>query len=57
MQEYIRKRVLEVCHYMLDTTATVRQTATVFGVSKSTIHTVLRIGVGCTGCLNTPHER
>ena len=38
MQEYIRKRVLEVCHYMLDTTATVRQTATVFGVSKSTIH-------------------
>jgi len=56
MQEYIRKRVLEVCHYMLDTTATVRQTATVFGVSKSTIHTVLRIGVGCTGCLNTPHD-
>ncbi len=46
MQEYIRKRVLEVCHYMLDTTATVRQTATVFGVSKSTIQTVLRIGVG-----------
>ena len=38
MQEYIRKRVLEVFHYMLDTTATVRQTATVFGVSKSTIH-------------------
>ncbi|HHX96884.1 MAG TPA: sporulation transcriptional regulator SpoIIID [Clostridia bacterium] len=38
MQDYIRKRVLEVCHYMLDTTATVRQTAAVFGVSKSTIH-------------------
>ncbi|HHY05780.1 MAG TPA: sporulation transcriptional regulator SpoIIID [Clostridia bacterium] len=38
MQEYIIKRVLEVCHYMLDTTATVRQTAAVFGVSKSTIH-------------------
>ena len=38
MQDYIRKRVLEVCHYMLDTTATVRQTAGVFGVSKSTIH-------------------
>ncbi|QNB47036.1 hypothetical protein BR63_12390 [Thermanaerosceptrum fracticalcis] len=42
---------------MLDTTATVRQTATVFGVSKSTIHTVLRIGVGCTGCSSTLHER
>jgi putative DeoR family transcriptional regulator (stage III sporulation protein D) len=38
MQEYIQKRVLEVCHYILDTTATVRQTATIFGVSKSTIH-------------------
>ena len=38
MQEYIRKRVLEVCNYMLDTEATVRQTAQVFGVSKSTVH-------------------
>jgi putative DeoR family transcriptional regulator (stage III sporulation protein D) len=38
MQEYIQKRVLEVCQYILDTTATVRQTAGVFGVSKSTIH-------------------
>ena len=38
MQEYIRKRVLDVCNYMLDTTATVRQTAHVFGVSKSTVH-------------------
>ena len=52
MQEYIRKRVLDVCHYMLDTTATVRQTAQVFGVSKSTVHTVLRISVGFIGCLN-----
>ncbi|MDD2503283.1 MAG: hypothetical protein PHG58_05425 [Clostridia bacterium] len=32
------------------------QTATVFGVSKSTIHTALRIGVGCIGCLSTPHN-
>ncbi|MBM7866575.1 sporulation transcriptional regulator SpoIIID [Heliobacterium gestii] len=38
MQEYIRKRVLEVSQYILDTSATVRQTAAVFGVSKSTIH-------------------
>ncbi|MEA4892203.1 MAG: sporulation transcriptional regulator SpoIIID [Peptococcaceae bacterium] len=38
MQEYIRKRVLEVCNYMLDTESTVRQTAQVFGVSKSTVH-------------------
>lgn len=38
MQEYIRHRVLEVSHYILESAATVRQTAQVFGVSKSTIH-------------------
>ncbi|MDH7576659.1 MAG: sporulation transcriptional regulator SpoIIID [Bacillota bacterium] len=38
MQEYIRRRVLEVSHYILESAATVRQTAQVFGVSKSTIH-------------------
>ncbi|MEL7622516.1 MAG: sporulation transcriptional regulator SpoIIID [Clostridiales bacterium] len=38
MQDYIRKRVLDVCNYMLDTEATVRQTAQIFSVSKSTIH-------------------
>jgi len=38
MQEYIRKRVLEICEYILDSANTVRQTAAVFGVSKSTVH-------------------
>lgn len=38
MQEYIRRRVFEVSHYILESFATVRQTAQVFGVSKSTIH-------------------
>lgn len=38
MQEYIRKRVLEICYYILETEATVRQTAANFGVSKSTVH-------------------
>jgi len=38
MQEYIRKRVLEICEYILESANTVRQTATVFGVSKSTVH-------------------
>lgn len=38
MQEYIRKRVLEICEYILESTDTVRQTAQVFGVSKSTVH-------------------
>lgn len=38
MQDYIQKRVLEVSNYILESQATVRQTATVFGVSKSTVH-------------------
>ena len=38
MQEYIRKRVIDICQYILESQATVRQAATVFGVSKSTVH-------------------
>lgn len=38
MQEYIEKRVLEICEYMIQTGATVRQAAVQFGVSKSTVH-------------------
>lgn len=38
MRDYIRKRVVEVSQYILKTKSTVRQAATVFGVSKSTIH-------------------
>ncbi|MCL2816983.1 MAG: sporulation transcriptional regulator SpoIIID [Clostridiales bacterium] len=38
MQDYIQKRVLEISDYILESQATVRQTATVFGVSKSTVH-------------------
>lgn len=38
MQDYIRKRVLDISGYILESKATVRQAATVFGVSKSTVH-------------------
>jgi len=38
MKEYIRKRVLDICNHIIETKHTVRQTATVFGVSKSTVH-------------------
>lgn len=38
MQEYIRRRVLKVTDYILESSATVRRAAKVFGVSKSTIH-------------------
>ncbi len=38
MREYIRKRVVDISQYIIATRATVRQAATVFGVSKSTVH-------------------
>ncbi|NLM24993.1 MAG: sporulation transcriptional regulator SpoIIID [Firmicutes bacterium] len=38
MRDYIRKRVVDVSLYIVKTNATVRQAASVFGVSKSTIH-------------------
>ncbi|MEW6045871.1 MAG: sporulation transcriptional regulator SpoIIID [Bacillota bacterium] len=38
MRDYIRKRVVDISHYIISTRATVRQAATVFGVSKSTVH-------------------
>lgn len=38
MQDYIRKRVLDISDYILESKATVRQAASVFGVSKSTVH-------------------
>jgi len=38
VQEYIHRRVLEISVYLLKTSATVRQAARVFGVSKSTVH-------------------
>ncbi|HEX6971371.1 MAG TPA: sporulation transcriptional regulator SpoIIID [Limnochordia bacterium] len=38
MRDYIRKRVVDISQYIVDTQATVRQAAAVFGVSKSTVH-------------------
>ena len=38
MKEYIEERVLEVAQYIIYSRATIRKTAKVFGVSKSTIH-------------------
>jgi len=38
MRDYIRKRVLDVSRYILDTESTVRQAAREFHVSKSTVH-------------------
>jgi len=38
MQDYIRRRVLDISSYILESKATVRQAAVIFGVSKSTVH-------------------
>lgn len=39
MRDYIELRAIEVGKYIIDSKATVRKTATKFGVSKSTVHT------------------
>lgn len=38
MRDYIEERAVETAIYMIETKATVRQTAKKFGVSKSTVH-------------------
>ncbi|WP_297435261.1 sporulation transcriptional regulator SpoIIID [uncultured Clostridium sp.] len=38
MKDYIEERVLEVAKYIIDSKSTIRRTAKIFGVSKSTIH-------------------
>ena len=49
MQEYIAKRVLEISNYIIESKSTARQTAGVFGVSKSTVHTELTKMNGLSG--------
>lgn len=34
----VEKRVIDLAHYIIENKATVRQTANVFGISKSTVH-------------------
>jgi putative DeoR family transcriptional regulator (stage III sporulation protein D) len=38
VQNYIRKRAVKIGQYIIATSATVRQTADIFGISKSTVH-------------------
>jgi len=38
VQNYIRKRAVKVAQHILKTSDTVRRTANIFGISKSTIH-------------------
>ncbi len=41
MKDYIEERAMEVASYIINTNATVRQAAKQFGISKSTVHTVV----------------
>lgn len=38
MKEYIEERAVNIANYIIETNATVRQTAKMFGISKSTVH-------------------
>lgn len=38
MKDYIEERALQIANYIIEEKATVRKTANVFGVSKSTVH-------------------
>ena len=38
MKTYIEERAIEVANYIISCNATVRQTAKLFGISKSTVH-------------------
>lgn len=38
MKDYIEERAVEIANYIIESNATVRQTAKKFGVSKSTVH-------------------
>ncbi len=38
MKEYIEQRATSVANYIVETNATVRETAKKFGISKSTVH-------------------
>jgi putative DeoR family transcriptional regulator (stage III sporulation protein D) len=38
LKDYIEERAVEVATYIIETKATVRQTAKKFGISKSTVH-------------------
>ena len=41
MKEYIEERAVAIANYIIDYNATVRQAARKFGISKSTVHTVV----------------
>ena len=53
MKDYIEERAVEIAGYIIETKATVRQTAKQFGISKSTVHMVVIIWNGLCGGLSS----
>ena len=51
MKDYIEERAISIANYIIESNATVRQTAKAFGVSKSTVHAVVTIQNGLAGRL------
>ena len=49
MKDYIEERAVSIANYIIENNATVRQTAKAFGVSKSTVHTVVTKQSGSAG--------
>ena len=45
MEDYVKERVIEVANYIIDSKATIRETAKVFKVSKTTIHNDVTIRI------------
>ena len=45
MKTQIEERTIKLAKYIIDKKATVRDAAKHFGISKSTVHTVINIGV------------
>ena len=41
MKTYIEERAVEVANFIINSNATVRETAKKFGISKSTVHMVV----------------
>lgn len=50
------ERAILLAQYIIENNATVRQAAKAFDISKSTVQTVVIIGVGCIGCSNMRHK-
>ena len=46
MKDYIEERAIDIANYIIENNATVRQTAKQYGISKSTVHTVVTMQNG-----------